>query len=583
MKIVVGFFATFIVLVVAAIVAVPLLLPLDKLVNELQTQVKQSLGRELRLVEPSVSVFPNLVVSLKQVSLASPTGFDEDLLAVGSIDIDVSWSSMWRGEVVVERFALSDWTLHLVTNNAGEVNWAMGQAEQPASSSGHIDIPAHVDLGLNHVALSAGTVIIADEVVGTITRIEDVNVTLNMPTLDGKLAIDGSLALLGEPLVGTLVLNNVRDFLAGQTSPLSLTFEGYNNTIDFKGSVMAMGQRLSGDVVLGDVDVVALFTPDPSQTSAETSDAATEGWNDDPIDLSGLIGPDIDITISMNSLRTPWVNTGKFVSGLTLREGNLVMDISQFNAYGGSGSGVLRVDAMKAATRANFDLRAIDIQPLLNDLVDVDKLLGRGDVNFALNGRVASLKSLMETLAGKASVSLSDGAVLGFNLAAILKSAQSAIKGDFASVSLDQNFASAEKTDFSSMSASFDITQGIMQSNDTQLLSPLLRVSGEGRVGLPAQTVDYMLTSRLVASSEGQGAAGDESGLAIPVAVKGSWIDITVSPKLSSALKEKTKAKVDEVKQEGKQKLEQELDTLLDKNLKDDEDKKKLLKGLFSR
>lgn len=583
MKIVVGFFATFIVLVVAAIVAVPLLLPLDKLVNELQTQVKQSLGRELRLVEPSVSVFPNLVVSLKQVSLASPTGFDQDLLAVGSIDIDVSWSSMWRGEVVVERFALSDWTLHLATNNAGEVNWAMGQAEQPASSNGQIDIPAHVDLGLNHVALSAGTVIIADEVVGTITRIEDVNVTLNMPTLDGKLAIDGSLALLGEPLVGTLVLNNVRDFLAGQTSPLSLTFEGYNNTIDFKGSVMAMGQRLSGDVVLGDVDVVALFTPDPSQTSAETSDAATEGWSDDPIDLSGLIGPDIDITISMNSLRTPWVNTGKFMSGLTLREGNLVLDISQFNAYGGSGSGVLRVDAMKAATRANFDLRAIDIQPLLNDLVDVDKLLGRGDVNFALNGRVASLKSLMETLAGKASVSLSNGAVLGFNLAAILKSAQSAIKGDFASVSLDQNFASAEKTDFSSMSASFDITQGIMQSKDTQLLSPLLRVSGEGRVGLPAQTVDYMLTSRLVASSEGQGAAGDESGLAIPVAVKGPWADITVSPKLSSALKEKTKAKVDEVKQEGKQKLEQELDKLLDKNLKDDEDKKKLLKGLFSR
>lgn len=582
MKIVVGFIATLLIFIVAAVVAVPLLLPLDKLVQEIQVRVNQSLGRELRLEAPSVSVFPNLVISIERVSLASPNDFSDDLLNIGSVDIDVAWSSVWRGEVVVERFALSDWTLILATNKQGKVNWAMGPEGQEASSQSTIQIPEKVDVGLNNVALQNGKVVIANAVTGQTRRIESIDVALHMPSLDGALSIDGKLSIQGQSLSGNMALTNVRAFLAAKTSQLTVQLEGYQNRINFNGNISALGERLSGNLVLGDVDLRPLLSSDASATDQSSTDAQSEGWSDAPIDLTGLIGPDLDIAIKMDSLRTPWVNTGVLESDVTLREGSLVMDISQLSAYGGSGSGVFRVDAKQSMTRSNFDLRSIDIQPLLNDLVGIDKLLGRGDVNFSLNGRVASVKSLMETLAGKTSLALSDGAVLGFNLAAILKSAQSAIKGDFASVSLDQNFSSAEKTDFSSMSASFAINNGVMQSTDTLLLSPLLRVSGEGRVDLPAQGVDYLLTSRLVASSVGQGATGDESGVAIPVAIQGPWSDISVSPKLSAALKEKTKAKVDEAKQKGKQKLEGELDKIIDKNLKDD-DKKKLLKDLFSR
>jgi AsmA protein len=582
MKIVVGFFATFLLLIMVAVVAVPLLLPLDKLVQELQLRVNQSLGRELRLEAPSVSVFPNLVISMERVSLASPSAFSHDLLSIGSVDIDVAWSSVWRGEVVVERFTLSDWTLFLATNKQGEVNWAMGPQAQESSSNSTIQIPDKVDVGLNNVALQRGTVIVTNAMSGQSSRIENIDVALNMPSLDGVMSVDGQLSIQGESLAGHMALTNVRDFLAANTSQLTLQLEGFQNRINFNGSVSALGQRLSGDLVLGDVDLRPLLSSAVETSNQSSTQAPSEGWSNAPIDLSGFIGPELDIAITMNSLRTPWVNTGVLTSDLTLRGGSMVMDISQFSAYGGSGSGIFRIDAKQSMTRSNFDLRGIDIQPLLQDLVGIDKLLGQGDVNFSISGRVTTVQSLMESLAGKTSVALSDGAVLGFNLAAILKSAQSAIKGDFASVSLDQNFSSAEKTDFSAMSASFTVNNGVMHSTDTLLLSPLLRVSGEGRIDLPGQGVDYLLTSRLVASSVGQGAAGDESGVAIPVAIRGPWSDISVSPKLSAALKEKTKAKVEEAKQQGKQKLEGELDKIIDKNLKDD-DKKKLLKDLFSR
>lgn len=582
MKVVIGFFATLVVLVVAAVVAVPMLLPLDRLVQEVQREVKSTLGRELRLADPSVSVFPNLVVSLNSVALASPAGFKQDLVNIGSIDIDVAWSSVWQGELAVNRFALSDLTLHLITNESGEVNWAMTSGAQSSSGNGTVAIPEKVDVALNNVALNNARVVIVNAATKSAMRIEDINVALDMDSLDSELAIDGKLTMLGEALSASIKMNNVRRLLAGQSTRVALLFEGYKNRVDFEGDVIDMGQRISGKLALGDVDLVDLLGGESSAPSANNETSTATGWSDDPIDLTGLIGPDVDLQVSMNSLATPWVNTGELQTGVVLRGGNLTMDVSKFAAYGGEGSGVFRIDANQSTTRSNFDLRGIDIQPLLKDLVDIDKLLGSGDVNFSINAKLNSMRAIMQSLGGKASVSLADGAVLGFNLAAILKSAQRAIKGDFASVSLDQNFAAAEKTDFSSMSASFDIASGVLSSRDTQLLSPLLRVTGEGTVDLPQQGVDYLLTSRLVASSVGQGAAGDESGLAIPVSVKGPWADVKVSPKLSSALKEKSKAKVEEVKQEGKQKLQEELDKVIDKNLKD-EDKKKLLKGLFSR
>ncbi len=581
MKIVVWFFSTLVVLLIAAVVAVPMLLPLDRLVQEVQREVKSSLGRELSLTDPSVSVFPTLMVSLHDVTLASPAGFKDDLISVGSVDIDVAWSSVWQGELAVNRFTLSDLTLHLTTLQNGDTNWVMGSGQQASGNNEALVIPASVDVALNNVALTNATVVIENAATDSVTRVEDINVTIDMGSLDSDLSVKGKLTMLGEALSASITLNKARGLLAGESTQVSLLFEGYKNRIDFKGNVVDMGQRINGQLTLGDVDLVPLLGGEVAADSGQSS-TASAGWSDEPIDLSGLIGPDVDLQVSMHSLATPWVNTGELQTGVVLQGGNLTMDVSKFVAYGGEGSGVFRIDANQSTTRSNFDLRGIDIQPLLKDLVEIDKLLGSGDVNFAINAKLNSMRDIMQSLGGKASVALADGAVLGFNLAAILKSAQSAIKGDFASVSLDQNFAAAEKTDFSSMSVSFDITKGVMTSRDTQLLSPLIRVTGEGSVDMPQQAVDYMLTSRLVASSVGQGAAGDESGLAIPVSVKGPWADVKVSPKLSGALKEKSKAKVEEVKQEGKQRLQQELDKVIDKNLKD-EDKKKLLKGLFSR
>lgn len=580
MKVLGWLVAVFAALVLIASVLIPRLLPLDVLVSKFQKEVRQTTGRALALSEPVVSVFPSLVVSLQDVTLSSPEGFDAPLLQMGRVDIDIAWSSLWKGELAIDQFRISDWTLQLLTQDDQQVNWQLAASQGPdqagaSTGANKLTLPSSVDLALRDVALTQGTILMQGTSDPVALRIDNIDVAVNMASLDKPLRIDGRVDMAGETLSTSVALDNLRAFLAHDTSQLSLSMTGFNNRIDFKGSVAELGQRIRGKLALGDVDLNRLLAASEEE---EPKPQAGGGWSESPIDLAALQGPDVDIALSMMSLKTPWLNTANMTAAVTLRDGVLTLGLEQLNAYHGQASGRVGLNAESALVTLDVAFNGVQIQPLLADVVEVDKLLGRGDVSVAVKGQLRSVASLVNSLNGDAKVSLSDGAVVGFNLAAILKSAKSALKGDFAAVSLDKNFSAAEKTDFSALAASFSIVKGVMTTRDMVMQTPLLRVSGSGDINLPSQSLDMLLNSRLVASAEGQGAAGDESGIVLPVSVRGPWSNIVVSPTLSNALKEKAKSKVDAVKEEGKQKLEQKLDNLLQ-----DDNTKKRLKDLFSR
>jgi AsmA protein len=81
------------------------------------------------------------------------------------------------------------------------------------------------------------------------------------------------------------------------------------------------------------------------------------------------------------------------------------------------------------------------------------------------------------------------------------------------------------KTDFSEMSASFVIKNGIAHNDDLQGTSPLLRLSGAGDINIPTDSIDYTLKATVVATSTGQGGKdlSDVHGLTAPVRVTGTF------------------------------------------------------------
>ncbi len=166
-------------------------------------------------------------------------------------------------------------------------------------------------------------------------------------------------------------------------------------------------------------------------------------------------------------------------------------------------------------------LSNVSIGPLLRDVAQQDRLDGRGNVALDVTAAGKSVNTMKRSLGGTAKLNLKDGAIKGIDIAAILRKAKSALSGGQPM----QAAAQTEKTDFSELSASFTIKNGVAHNEDLDMKAPLFRVSGRGDIDIAAGTLDYTTKAAVVASTKGQG--GDElgqlAGLTVPVHLTGPF------------------------------------------------------------
>jgi len=152
-----------------------------------------------------------------------------------------------------------------------------------------------------------------------------------------------------------------------------------------------------------------------------------------------------------------------------------------------------------------------------------------------------------------------DGALNGFNIRHSIDSAKAKLSGK------EPPPKEELKTDFSSLTLSGVIKNGVFSSDDLSLQAPLLRVGGKGSADLNTETVDYLIDAKLVGTVEGQQgeSAGDLAGLSIPVGIKGPFTDPEIDVLLDEMLKAKANAEKDKLKAEikaQKEKLQQQLE-----------------------
>ncbi len=348
--------------------------------------------------------------------------------------------------------------------------------------------------------------------------------------------------------------------LSGNTFSLS-DFSARLDKLDIKGkSTVTLAPRLAvkGDLDLGMLDLNPYLpeaAPAPQETKADEP-AQPVVWDDTPMDLSAIKALDANLFVRSTGLLARDVRLGENRLRLELQNGRAKMGLEEFNAYEGKGQGEVVVDARSRpyGISTRFDLEGIDAEPLLSDAVKFDKLMGKGALNWQLSTKGLSQKDFVSALAGSAAFNFADGAVKGANIAEMVRKAKEMLKGNLGAVSegLNSGFDEAEKTDFSALSGSFKFTAGVGTNTDLKMLSPLIRISGEGKVDLPATQVDYRLVTGIVDSIEGQGTQDSSTGFKIPVRIKGPFHAVKTSIDLKDAAK-------DEMKEKAKDKLKDKL------------------------
>jgi AsmA protein len=284
---------------------------------------------------------------------------------------------------------------------------------------------------------------------------------------------------------------------------------------------------LKGKLDVDRLDANPYLPPETQSKAAPASGggggaAKSTGWSDEPIDLSALKSADVDFALSAGALQYRKIQVGKSALGLRLKDGRFEADLTELALYQGAGTGKVVLDGSGAVPgiEADFNLGKVQMQPLLHDAMDFDRLTGVGGFTVGVNGHGRSQREIIGALNGKGDLNLANGVIKGLNLVAMVKNVASSFEGAQ---------RGADQTDFASLTGTYTITNGILRNNDLQLKSAEVPMTGAGTVDLPQRTVDYKVTPKLAGA------------IAVPVLVKGPWDNLSYQPDLAGMVGDPSK------------------------------------------
>ncbi len=203
--------------------------------------------------------------------------------------------------------------------------------------------------------------------------------------------------------------------------------------------------------------------------------------------------------------------------------------------YGGAYSGDIRVDASgdEAVVSVNERVEGVQARPLVQHFMGKDLLEGTGNLTIQAEAEGVEVMDLVRTLVGEAEFRFTDGAVMGMNIAQMMRDATARLQGQRTAAS-----AEPERTDFAELVGRLVFDRGIVRNESLNAQSPLLRVTGGGEANLLEQTVDYRLVINLVGTLQGQGGESLDNlrRLPIPLRIRGSLLEPSISLDLQAAL-----------------------------------------------
>jgi len=275
------------------------------------------------------------------------------------------------------------------------------------------------------------------------------------------------------------------------------------------------------------------YLPPPTEdnTTEENKEAKGPGAKQDKIDYTPLRRLVLDGAIRVAKLKAQGATMQDLYLKVSGKNGRFDLKPLTAKLYGGDLAAAGAVDVGKDIPKSNIELHAKEIQagPLLKDVLEKDLLEGNVQAEVALSMAGDEAEAIKRTLNGKGDLFFKDGAIVGIDLAGMVRNAKAAF-------GLAEKKAERPKTDFSELHSPFTITDGIIDTTDTSLVSPLLRVLVAGKANLVNETLDFRVEPKFVTTLKGQGDTKERSGVTVPVLVTGTFSSPKFRPDLKGML-----------------------------------------------
>ncbi len=399
--------------------------------------------------------------------------------------------------------------------------------------------------------------------------------TLNLPGFEATVDSRGAQRKLGATVKANLQLKQAQAASAGKNGAATaasialdaLTMQALIENpglqplkLNAKGSASASAARavwaLAGDINGGafNTDGTALLGGTVPKVNAKArfdtldlnrllADAPTQPAQvapgtptaDTPVDLSALRALDGQFSLQATSFAFQRYKAAAVRIDAALGGGVLRVSTLQGKVWGGGIDATALADANTSRVGFKGVASGININSALKDVAAKDWMDGTGRVTMDVEATGRSVNALKSKLQGQMALQLRDGAVKGINLAKSLRQAKATLGLQQDAV---QKASETEKTDFSEMSASFQIADGVARSKDLDLKSPFLRLGGEGAIDIGQGRIDYLARATVTGTAKGQDGADLAAlkGLQVPVRLTGPFAALDWKIEWSSVL-----------------------------------------------
>jgi len=402
---------------------------------------------------------------------------------------------------------------------------------------------------------------------GTAKAFKSGAMTLDLDLKQGDLAVKAKVA---SPVAGNLETQQVSlPELAANLTVSGPDIPGKSLTGDLRGSASVNGAKenaqasLAGkiadsnvkarlaiasfktlgvnfDLEVDQLDVDRYFPPAPSGQQQKQPEK--------PLDLTGLRSLNANGTIRIGSLKASNLKATNVRLDVKAGGGRVELSPLTANFYQGTLSSAVTINAAPAtpAFAVKHNMNGVNIGPLLKDLANNDTLEGKGNVTLDVTTQGNTVGALKKGLNGSAGLKLADGAVKGIDIAGSIRNAKAklgTLKGE-----QKQQADKSQKTDFSEMTGTFTIRNGVAHNSDLSVKSPLLRVGGEGDINIGEDSLNYLVKASVVGTTKGQGGRelDDLKGITVPVKVTGPMAAPSYALDFASMVTDVAKQKVEE-------------------------------------
>lgn len=316
------------------------------------------------------------------------------------------------------------------------------------------------------------------------------------------------------------------------------------------------------DLSLDRIDADRYLPPAQNKTSAGAKPIATPGaaaGAATQLPLKTLRALDVDGRLAIGQLKIMNLRSTKIVFPLKARRGLIRLAPLSAKLYSGQYKGNVQLDVTGKTPKLDLDeaLQQVQIGPLLKDFQGDDKITGTANLQAKLTTRGVDATALRRTLSGSGKFAFANGVVKGFNLAQMERNLNALLKGKPAPRSREP-----EQTDFSSITGSFRITNGLLRNNDLRAALPHARVIGNGKANLANEELDYTLNVKFTSEVAGQSGTRYEQmdKTALPIRITGNFSQPRFEPDYQAVVQDLARRELKKKEKELKDRLNKELE-----------------------